>query len=90
MGFGIGLRLYSECFFVVIFDEYYLSSSEVLEWIIIFVYRQVYGNLFFIENECCIFFEVCLMNGEIIVCDFVNGLVKFFFYKENYFYSVVF
>lgn len=39
MGFGIGLRLYSECFFGLVFDEYYFSDFWVLERIINDFYR---------------------------------------------------
>ena len=88
MGLGIGPRLHSECPFAVTFDEYHPSSSEALERTIVAAYRQVYGNLPPTENERCTSLEVRLMNGEITVRDFVNGLAKSPFYKENYFHSV--
>ena len=88
MGLGIGPRLHSECPYQVTFDEYHPSSSEALERTIIDSYRQVYGNLPPTENERCTSLEVRLMNGEITVRDFVNGLAKSPFYKNNYFHSV--
>ena len=88
MGLGIGPRLHSECPFAVTFDEYHPSSSAALERTIISAYRQVYGNLPPTENERCTSLEARLMNGEITVRDFVNGLAKSPFYKENYFHSV--
>ena len=88
MGLGIGPRLHSECPFAVTFDEYHPGSSEALERTIIAAYRQVYGNLPPTENERCTSLEVRLMNGEITVRDFVNGLAKSPFYREHYFHAV--
>ena len=88
MGLGIGPRLHSECPFGSVFDEYHPGSSEALERTIVAAYRQVYGNLPPTENERCTSLEVRLMNGEITVRDFVNGLAKSPFYKENYFHAV--
>ncbi len=88
MGIGIGPRLYSECPFAVTFDEYHPGSSEALERTIIAAYRQVFGNLPPTENERCTSLEARLMNGEITVRDFVNGLAKSPFYKDNFFHSV--
>ena len=88
MGLGIGPRLHSECPFGSVFDEYHPGSSEALERTIVAAYRQVYGNLPPTENERCTSLEVRLMNGEITVRDFVNGLAKSSFYKENYFHAV--
>ena len=88
MGLGIGPRLHSECPFGSVFDEYHPGSSEALERTIVAAYKQVYGNLPPTENERCTSLEVRLMNGEITVRDFVNGLAKSSFYKENYFHAV--
>ena len=88
MGLGIGPRLHSECPFGSVFDEYHPSDSTALERTIIAAYRQVYGNLPPTENERCTSLEVRLMNGEITVRDFVNGLAKSPFYKDNYFHAV--
>ena len=88
MGLGIGPRLHSECPFGSVFDEYHPNDSEALERTIIAAYRQVYGNLPPTENERCTSLEVRLMNGEITVRDFVNGLAKSPFYKQNYFHAV--
>jgi phycoerythrin-associated linker protein len=88
MGLGIGPRLHSECPFGSVFDEYHPSDSAALERTIIAAYRQVYGNLPPTENERCTSLEVRLMNGEITVRDFVNGLAKSPFYKDNYFHAV--
>ncbi len=88
MGLGIGPRLHSECPFGSVFDEYHPNDSAALERTIIAAYRQVYGNLPPTENERCTSLEVRLMNGEITVRDFVNGLAKSPFYKQNYFHTV--
>jgi phycoerythrin-associated linker protein len=88
MGLGIGPRLHSECPFGSVFDEYHPNDSAALERTIIAAYRQVYGNLPPTENERCTSLEVRLMNGEITVRDFVNGLAKSPFYKQNYFHAV--
>jgi phycoerythrin-associated linker protein len=88
MGLGIGPRLHSECPFGSVFDEYHPNDSAALERTIIAAYRQVYGNLPPTENERCTSLEVRLMNGEITVRDFVNGLAKSQFYKQNYFHAV--
>ena len=88
LGLGIGPRLHSECPFGSVFDEYHPNDSAALERTIIAAYRQVYGNLPPTENERCTSLEVRLMNGEITVRDFVNGLAKSPFYKQNYFHAV--
>ena len=88
MGLGIGPRLHGEVPYAVTFDEYAPSSSEALERTINAAYRQVFGNLPPTEAERCTSLEPRLMNGEITVRDFVNGLAKSPFYKDNYFHSV--
>jgi phycoerythrin-associated linker protein len=88
MGLGIGPRLHGEVPYAVTFDEYHPNSSSALERVIVAAYRQVYGNLPPTEAERCTSLEVRLMNGEITVRDFVNGLAKSQFYKDNYFHAV--
>ena len=88
MGLGIGPRLHSECPFGSVFDEYHPNDSAALERTINTAYRQVFGNLPPTENERCTSLEARLMNGEITVRDFVNGLAKSPFYKDNYFHAV--
>lgn len=88
MGLGIGPRLHGEVPYAVTFDEYHPSSSDALERTINAAYRQVFGNLPPTEAERCTSLEARLMNGEITVRDFVNGLAKSPFYKDNYFHSV--
>ncbi len=51
-------------------------------------YRQVFGNLPPTDNQRCTSLEARLLNGEITVRDFVNGLAKSDFYKDNYFHAV--
>ena len=88
MGLGIGPRLHSECPFGSVFDEYHPDDSASFERTIRSAYRQVFGNRPPTENERCTSLEVRLMNGEITVRDFVNGLAKSPFYKDNYFHVV--
>ncbi len=88
MGLGIGPRLHSECPFGSVFDEYHPGDSAALERTIKSAYRQVYGNQPPTELERCTSLEARLMNGEITVRDFVNGLAKSEFYKKYYFHSV--
>ena len=88
MGLGIGPRLNSECPFGSVFDEYHPSDSAALDRTIKSGYRQVYGNQPPTELERCTSLEARLMNGEITVRDFVNGLAKSEFYKKHYFHSV--
>ena len=76
LGLGTGPRLHSECPFGSVFDEYHPSDSWALERTINDAYRQVYGNLPPTENERCTSLEARLMNGEITVRDFVNGLAN--------------
>ncbi|ABI47888.1 Phycoerythrin class II gamma chain, linker polypeptide [Synechococcus sp. CC9311] len=88
MGIGIGPRLLSECPFAVTFDQYSPASSAALERVIVAAYRQVLGNLPPTDNQRETSLEVRLMNGEITVRDFVNGLAKSDFYKDNFFHAV--
>lgn len=88
MGIGIGPRIHSECPFGVTFDQYSPDNSAALERVIRTAYRQVYGNLPPTENQRETSLEVRLMNGEITVRDFVNGLAKSDFYKSNFFHAV--
>ena len=88
MGIGIGPRLHSECPFGVTFDHYSPDNSAALERVIIAAYRQVLGNLPPTDNQRETSLEARLLNGEITVRDFVNGLAKSDFYKDNYFHAV--
>ena len=88
MGIGIGPRLHSECPFGVTFDQYSPESTAALERVIATAYRQVLGNLPPTDNQRETSLEVRLMNGEITVRDFVNGLAKSDFYKTNFFHAV--
>ena len=88
MGIGIGPRIHSECPYGVTFEQYSPDNSAALERVIRTAYRQVYGNLPPTENQRETSLEVRLMNGEISVRDFVNGLAKSDFYKANFFHAV--
>jgi len=88
MGIGIGPRLHAECPFGSVFDQYSPDNAEALERVIAAAYRQVLGNLPPTENQRETSLEVRLMNGEITVRDFVNGLAKSDFYKTNFFHAV--
>ena len=88
MGIGIGPRLHAECPFGAVFDQYNPDNSAALERVIAAAYRQVFGNLHPRESQRETSLEVRLMNGEITVRDFVNGLAKSDFYKSNFFHSV--
>ncbi|WP_114993264.1 phycobilisome rod-core linker polypeptide [Synechococcus sp. UW179A] len=88
MGIGIGPRLHAECPFGSVFDQYSPDDIAALERVIRTAYRQVYGNLPPTENQRETSLEVRLMNGEISVRDFVNGLAKSDFYKANFFHAV--
>ena len=88
MGIGIGPRIHSECPYGVTFDQYSPDNSAALERVIRAAYRQVYGNLPPTDNQRETSLEVRLMNGEISVRAFVNGLAKSDFYKANFFHAV--
>ena len=88
MGIGIGPRLHAECPFGAVFDQYNPDNAAALERVIAAAYRQVLGNLPPTDNQRETSLEVRLMNGEITVRDFVNGLAKSEFYKSNFFHAV--
>ena len=88
MGIGIGPRLHAECPFGSVFDQYNPDNAAALERVIAAAYRQVLGNLPPTDNQRETSLEVRLMNGEITVRDFVNGLAKSDFYKTNFFHAV--
>ena len=88
MGIGIGPRLHSECPFGVTADQFSPSDSEALQRVIASAYRQVLGNLPPTESQRETSLEARLLNGEISVRDFVNGLAKSDFYKKNFFHAV--
>ena len=87
-GIGIGPRLHAECPFAVSFNQFNPGNTEALERVVSAAYRQVLGNLHPRESQREISLEVRLLNGEITVRDFVNGLAKSNFYKSNFFHSV--
>ena len=87
-GIGIGPRLHAECPFAVSFNQFNPGNTEALDRVISAAYRQVLGNLHPRESQREISLEVRLLNGEITVRDFVNGLAKSDFYKSNFFHSV--
>ncbi|MAF40906.1 MAG: phycoerythrin class 2 subunit gamma, linker polypeptide [Cyanobium sp. ARS6] len=88
MGIGIGPRLHAECPFGAVFDQYNPDNAAALERVIAASYRQVFGNLHPRESQRETSLEARLLNGEITVRDFVNGLAKSDFYKSNFFHSV--
>jgi phycoerythrin-associated linker protein len=88
MGIGIGPRLHSECPFGAVFDQYNPDNAAALERVIAAAYRQVLGNLHPRESQRETSLEARLLNGEITVRDFVNGLAKSDFYKANFFHAV--
>ena len=87
-GIGIGPRLHSECPFGVVADRYSPGDSEALKRVIKAAYRQVLGNMPPTESQQETSLEARLLNGEINVRDFVNGLAKSTFYKDNFFHAV--
>ena len=88
MGIGIGPRLHAECPLGSVFDQYNPDNAAALERVIAAAYRQVLGNLHPRESQRETSLEARLLNGEITVRDFVNGLAKSDFYKSNFFHSV--
>ena len=88
MGIGIGPRLHSECPFAVTADQFNPGDNETLQRVIRAAYRQVLGNLPPTEAQRESSLEARLLNGEITVRDFVNGLAKSDFYKTNFFHAV--
>ena len=88
MGIGIGPRLHSECPFGVTADRFSPNDSEALNLVIAAAYRQVFGNLSPRDSQRETSLEARLVNGEINVRDFINGLAKSEFYKSNFFHSV--
>lgn len=88
MGIGIGPRLHSECPFGVTADRFSPNDSEALNLVIAAAYRQVFGNLSPRDSQRETSLEARLLNGEINVRDFINGLAKSEFYKSNFFHSV--
>jgi phycoerythrin-associated linker protein len=64
-----------------VFDQYNPDNAAALERVIAAAYRQVLGNLHPRESQRETSLEARLLNGEITVRDFVNGLAKSDFYK---------
>ncbi len=88
MRIGIGVRSHSNCPHNVTFQEYYPDDSDSLKQVIDLAYRHVFGNFPPTDNERLASLEARLMNGDINVRGFVNGLAKSTFYKDLYFHSV--
>ncbi|BEV36102.1 phycobilisome rod-core linker polypeptide [Synechococcus sp. M16CYN] len=87
-GIGIGQRIHSECPFTVDADEFASTGNDALKAAITAAYKQIFGNLGLTENQCCIELESRLRHGSISIRDFVAGLAKSDFYKQNYFFQV--
>jgi phycocyanin-associated rod linker protein len=88
MGIGIGPRHHGECPFGVTAEEYASTGNNALETAISSAYKQVFGNANPTDNQRCKEHESALRDGRIKIKDFVTGLVKSEFYKQNYYHRV--
>ena len=88
MGIGIGPRHHAECPFGVKADEYAATSNLALESVILATYKQILGNKNPTDNQCSKILESELRDGRIKTRDFVAGLAKSEFYKQQFFYKV--
>ena len=88
MGIGIGPRHHGECPFGVTAEEYASTGNNALETAISSAYKQVFGNANPTDNQRCKEHESALRDGRIKVKEFVTGLVKSEFYKQNYYHKV--
>ena len=88
MGIGIGPRHHGECPFGVTAEEYASTGNNALETAISSAYKQVFGNANPTDNQRCKEHESALRDGRIKIKDFVTGLVKSEFYKQNYYHKV--
>ena len=88
MGIGIGPRHHGECPFGVTAEEYASTGNNALETAISSAYKQVFGNANPTDNQRCKEHESALRDGRIKIKDFVTGLVKSEFYKQNYYHNV--
>jgi phycocyanin-associated rod linker protein len=88
MGIGIGPRHHEECPFGVTAEEYASTGNNALETAISTAYRQIFGNANPTDSQRCKEHESALRDGRITTRDFVTGLAKSEFYKQNYYHKV--
>jgi phycocyanin-associated rod linker protein len=88
MGIGIGPRHHGECPFGVTAEEYASTGNNALETAISSAYKQVFGNANPTDRQRCKEHESALRDGRITIRDFVTGLAKSEFYKQNYYHKV--
>ena len=88
MGIGIGPRHHGECPFGVTADEYSSTGNNALETAISSAYKQVFGNAKPTDSQRCKELESQLRDGRITTRDFITGLAKSEFYKQNYYHKV--
>ena len=88
MGIGIGPRHHGECPFGVTAEEYAATGNSALEAAISSAYKQVMGNANPTDSQRCKELESQLRDGRITTRDFVAGLAKSEFYKQNYYHKV--
>ena len=88
MGIGIGPRHHGECPFGVTAEEYASTGNNALETAISSAYKQVFGNANPTDSQRCKEHESALRDGRITIRDFVTGLAKSEFYKQNYYHKV--
>ena len=88
MGIGIGPRHHGECPFGVTAEEYATTGNNALETTIRASYKQIFGNANPTDNQRCKELESQLRDGRITTRDFIAGLAKSEFYKQNYYYKV--
>jgi phycocyanin-associated rod linker protein len=88
MGIGIGPRHHEECPFGVTAEEYASTGNNALETAISSAYKQVFGNANPTDSQRCKEHESALKDGRITIRDFVTGLAKSDFYKQNYYHKV--
>ena len=88
MGIGIGPRHHGECPFGVTAEEYASTGNNALEAAISSAYKQVFGNANPTDSQRCKEHESALRDGRITIKEFVTGLAKSEFYKQNYYHKV--
>ena len=88
MGISIGPRHHEECPFGVTAAEYASTGNNALETTISNAYKQVFGNANPTDSQRCKELESQLRDGRITTRDFVAGLAKSEFYKQNYYHKV--
>ena len=88
MGIGIGPRHHGECPFGVTAEEYASTGNSALETAISGAYKQVFGNANPTDSQRCKEHESALRDGRITIRDFVTGLAKSDFYRQNYYHKV--